>query len=78
MKASILRLRYNIEWHQSGYISENDNENTFKKYPYEKDINTPPAIQNPIIKSKLSLLINQLRQISIQACNNQYANIITK
>ena len=69
MKSSILRLRYNIEWHHSEYIN---NTNGFKRYPFEKDINIPPPIENQEIRRKLSLLINQLRQISTEASNYSY------
>ena len=65
VRASILRLRYSIEW--KSYLNTNinsDNDSNFARYPYEKDIRLPPQLTHIDERQRLNTLLCDLNKIA--------------
>jgi len=68
LQASILRLRYSIEWQKC--LEQNTTSDQFMRYPHEKDVKIPPAIQDEGDRTRLSILLNELTLIAQRTCRS--------
>jgi len=70
LQASVLRLRYSIEW--QAFLDHTSSPVDFIKYPYDKDITIPPTIRDEDSRSRLSILLNELSSIAKSTCRERH------